>query len=257
VRIALADAIVERVVRVGAGASAFLAELRVLGPDRLAAEPWEAHWDGWWSAARAVLADEMGRTCCVRDTPACATLAKLAGEPSYLVRRSAYRALAALDPPGLRARCLLWLGSEDVGVRKRAAEACCWVEPDDPTAEVDDEAYGRASTDPEKRVREAAERCLEERRERMSARAYLERVLAVATSETPTLLEAWPYGEALKRLGDDETMYRLWDLEPGAYLPPNVRHWRQRIHEAVEKRWRDAQGKWPKDWAPREMPEAG
>jgi len=230
----------------------FFDDLRRISEDVIAKTRWDESWAAWTPHTRADLAAELGRCTGLGPdswTAARRLLVALVGDGTYEVRRSTYRSLATLSQGSLRAMCaaLMATGSH-VSLRKRGAEACCWIEPDPPTDIGRTTYYRRAATDPERDVREAAERCLKERRDRELARQYVARVCAVQSMSNKDVLAAWPHGEALGVLGDDETMRELRETGTSDYLPPHIRHWRERLHKAVEDRWKKVQRDWPKPW---------
>lgn len=251
------DALVERIRLWETHSSADTELFRLLGrwdPDSLALQPWELLWDDWLPDARVALADALGEVD-LRDPAtherSMRHLLALTRDGQYAVRRSSYRALARRHEATLLAFCRSSAyfdpsgGADPPGLdlRRRGAEACSWLPPAD-----FQEAYERFATDPERPVRETAERVLSERRERLDAEHCLSHVLGVSGGSTHEMLSAWRYGRALIQTGDDACVRAIRDHTSSHPLPPNVRNWLGEIEEGIEERWRKVTQKWPEPW---------
>lgn len=92
----------------------------------------------------------------------------------------------------------------------------------------------RLSTDPERTVREAAERTRDEHRVRIDSGRYLSAVLSVGSGSTDEILNAWRFGNALTQTGDDACIRAIQKHLGSNQLRPNVRHWLRQILEGIE-----------------------
>lgn len=201
----------------------------------------------WLPQARVDLADTLGGLGPLSE-PGQANarfelLARLAGDGIYAVRRAAYRAAVACDADrfiGLALSWARWRGPGRQGPRRYAAECAGWLPP-----VVEAEHLAQLSWDQEPAVREAYERSLAERRDRLAAGEFEERVLGVR--EPSDVIRNWRHGVGLSRVGDDSTTRRL-EERLGDGLPPSVRFWLERIRKAVERRWGGVTRKWPEPW---------
>jgi len=223
--------------------------LRYLDSTRLAMERWDRCWADWHPEAMVALADELGEAC--SDAPqseadAIRLLVPLMGEGIYAVRRAAYRAMSKVSSEALDSHCVEWSkGSTDD--RCRAAEAAGWSS-EEGEERNDTAVIARLKVDPEPSVREAATRALSERRDRLWADEYVAKVLAVRGTGNDDVLEAYRYGQALVRLGDDEHERRLKDHLASVDLPPHVQHWLSRLVDQIKKRWQNVTQEWPEPW---------
>jgi len=62
------------------------------------------------------------------------------------------------------------------------------------------------------------------------------------------ILQAWRYGEALARIGDDSCLRVLRRHLIEEALPPNVRFWVEQIAEKMKDNWLKETQKWPESW---------
>jgi len=226
--------------------------LRLL-PDRLVTEMTDRAWANWRPEARVALADALGEAAYSQPEAtdrAVRTLQSLARDAHYAVRRAAYRGMACLSPQTLQALCEPGSKAPHRDVRQRAAEACVWLSDASEQHDLFLRVFRALKADTEPSVREVATRAREERRERLWARAYVDCVRAVAGARTDNadVLQAWAYGEALTRVGDDTTIRELRRHSADSHLPPHVRHWLRYIAKNVRKRWDDVTKKWPDPW---------
>jgi len=219
-------------------------------PDRLVAELGDNVWTAWRSEARVALADALGETLLVASTMESRIvhlLQALTRDAQYAVRRAAYRALGHVSRKTLHVLCEVGAQAARGDVRQRAAEGCIWLGDDDLSGEVTRRTLNVLSTDREPSVRDTATRVRVERRERLWAAGYLDKVCDV-DGVGVDVLDVWAYGQALMRVGDDVTLRRLEHRIKDAQLPPHVRHWLGRIHKAVCQRWDKVTADWPEPW---------
>jgi hypothetical protein len=201
---------------------------------------------------RAVLAEALARHPSSDDLDRrMSLLLVLMGDGQYGVRRAAFKAMARLNPEGLRSVCTAWALLTEANVppaerpyaidmRRRAAEAAAWLEPIPTEGPIVDLAW-----DSEPEVRATFARCRRERREREWAREYLSNVLAAR--DDASLVMAWKYGRALERVGDDEVLERLEERRRQT-LPPGVHHWLGRLIKGLRARWDEVARGWPEPW---------
>jgi hypothetical protein len=223
--------------------------LRNLDPERLMAESWDRLWGNWLPDAQVALADELAQA--VVDDPLAVShgvslLIVLSGEGTYAVRRAAYRAMSRINQKALDDHCIE-LAKQSVDERRRAAEASGWSqEHGDEKSEKS--VLAALLVDSERSVREAARRCVRERRTRLWADGYLEKVLAVRGRSNEEVLATYCYGQSLIQTGDEDHQRRLEQHLATPDLPPHVRHWLRRIVDGIEKQWRKVTEKWPEPW---------
>ena len=223
-------------------------------PESLASYTWSRHWDAWLPDARVALADVLGEI----DSPGQETrdqaveqLLALTKDGRYAVRRSAFRSLSRISPESLQALCELSQYSDQqsnteqppTDLRRRGAEACAWL-----TDSEFRRSFDCFTTDPERSVRETANRMSAERRKRDAAKECLSAVLGVIDGKTEEVLSAWKFGQALGHIGDDACIRAIREHVGSRHLPRNVRHWLERIEERIEEGWRKATQKWPEPW---------
>src|SRR5205814_223661 len=107
----------------------------------------------------------------------------------YGVRRTAFRVLALRFAEALRQLCVEWRDARSCTARERAAEGFAWLGA---TPEIDPERnLGLLQGDPDPRVRIAADRSLRQRRQRVWAADYLDRVTAVSSTRNDDILGVW------------------------------------------------------------------
>ena len=224
-------------------------------PDDFAGEAWYTTWQTWFPNARTALGDTLGNLGPLGTLSAASTmqqlyqLTHLTWDGQYAVRRAAYRGLLNCTPSLLLEWCRLWSKSDNRLLRLRAAEACAWL----PQEKLFQGFFNAFECDPEPEVRQTAARCRLERRKRLWARHYLQRVKQVADDgmqSNADVLSAWPSAEALTRVGDDTTLETLQTLLESRTLPPHLSHWYQSLQEKTREGWEKALKKWPQ---PREQ----
>ncbi len=250
----LVVALIERVRQRQTRAGAELDLIRLtahLIPEDLALEPWDRSWQDWLPEARAALADALGtlhEMSHAADIQRVRLLQALMSDGHYLVRRAAYRGLQRCAAHILYQWCWTWALSDERALRVRAAEACAWLVPEGEQGNTYVTLFHLLAADPEPEVRRAAMRIRQERRKRLWAQAYLTHVMQVmqgGTLSNADVLAAWPYAEALKRVGDDTTLQTVRTALGTHDLPPHIRHWYQLILKETGEGWEKAMKKWP------------
>lgn len=248
----IADALVDRIksrMTRGVAELALFGALGRLDPERLVGEPWDRFWINWLPDAQVAFADELGEASLKEPRSvdrAVSLLITLIGEGAYAVRRAAYHTMSLISSDALNTWCLRWANGS-VDERRRAAEASGWSHE----RESDQQQTGVLAAllvDPEPSVREAANRAARERRNRLWADAYLDRVLAVRGNSNDEVLRNYCYGQALVAVGDDNHQRRLIEHLASPGLPPHVRHWLQQLIKGIEKQWEEITQKWPEPW---------
>jgi HEAT repeats len=250
----LAVALIQRVGQRQTRAGAELDLIRMtahLIPEDLALEPWDRSWQDWLADARAALADALGtlhEISGAADTQRVRLLQMLMSDGHYVVRRAAYRGLQQCAAHLLQQWCWTWALSDERSLRLRAAEACAWLSPEGEQGRSYVTLFHVLATDPEPEVRQAALRTRQERRKRLWAQAYLTHIMQAIQASTISnaeVLAAWPYIEALKRVGDDTTIRTVRNALGNHELPPHIRHWYQLILKETSEGWEKAMKKWP------------
>ncbi len=250
----LVDALLQRVRQRQTRTGAELELIRMtahLIPEDFALEPWDHFWLDWLPDARAALADALGtlhEISGAADTQRVRLLQMLTSDGQYLVRRAAYRGLQRCAAPILQQWCWTWALSDERTLRMRAAEACAWLLPEGEQGNTYATLSRVLGTDSEPGVRQAVMRTRQERRKRLWAQAYLTRVMEAMQASSISnadVLAAWPYAEALKRVGDDTTIRTLRTTLGTNELLPNIRHWYQLILKETGEGWEKAIKKWP------------
>ena len=221
-----------------------------LAPDRLAREGWNGEWNDWRFEARAALAEALRDANFSPDgrEQAVTTLTQLMSDGVYGVRRAAYRGILRLAPATLLATCAAWRAGDDVLLRERAAEAIGWLEPDAALHANIMAVQDLLLSDPEPTVRETALRALRDRRERQWAQECVARVRNASGGGQTAILRAWPYGQALRQIGDDDSLRTLTVGLDDENVPLHVRHWWEQLIKGIEERWQKVTEKWPDPW---------
>jgi hypothetical protein len=220
-------------------------------PEDLALEPWDHAWQDWLPDARAAIADALGALHRISDAAHAQRvklLQMLMSDGHYQVRRAAYRGLHRCATPILQQWCWTWTWSDERSLRLYAAEACAWLLPEGEQESIYTILFDLLATDPEPEVRQAALRTQQERRKRLWAQEYLTHVMQAIQSTTISntqVLDAWPYAEALKHVGDDTTLQTLRDAVENYELPPHIRHWCKLLLKETHEGWEKAMKKWP------------
>jgi hypothetical protein len=218
-----------------------------LVPNRLVREDWEALWSDWMPESRSALAEALRNSDGLDlegNERAVGLLLSLLRDGQYAVRRAAYMGLARRSPRSLYAFCRSATPSTEAELRKRAAEATAFLQNDAEFEDIED----ALQTDSERAVRQAAQRARLDRQRSLWASQYLERARKVQTDDNSELLAAWPYGQALRNIGDDSVMASLREMLNQAGRPPNVRYWLLSLIKEIERNWRKVTESWPDPW---------
>ncbi|NQV24550.1 MAG: hypothetical protein HQ518_09300 [Rhodopirellula sp.] len=245
------DALVGRIYRrfsTGTVETVLFDSLASISSQRLVDEEWDRQWADWLPDGRVAFCNALADTQLSERSlgRAITLLTQLALDGIYAVRRAAFRAMASLDAQAFIDTCSIWAQSSMVRLRKRAAEAIAWF-PMRASAPANVDDWG-LSFDFERSVREIAANSGSERWERHWADEYLKIVLEVKQPTNEQLLNAYRYGRALTKLGDDATIRRLRQHVTDSPLSTNVCHWILRLIKATEDRWNKVSRNWPKPW---------
>ncbi len=73
-------------------------------------------------------------------------------------------------------------------------------------------------------------------------------ILEVKGSNNDEILIAWPYGKALERLGDDQSIKELLKHIHSPELLQNTKFWLIQIIHELEKNWQKTTREWPQPW---------
>ncbi len=103
--------------------------------------------------------------------------------------------------------------------------------------------------DPEPSVREIWKGVLSARRERRWAEEYVGSILAAAAGDNQSILKSYRYGQALSKIGDDESARRIEAILSTQTLRPNARHWLTKVLGEIKKNWKKVTNKWPEPWS--------
>jgi len=188
-------------------------------------------WKDWQNSRVSVLARAMGESLQVQDQDQALIaewLLDLVEHPAYSVRRAAYRALVRLAPDRLAAEQRRWTRSRLASRRTRAAEAASWVIMPD---------WSKLEFDPESDIREAVRVSRQDHLHRTWAKQYVGKLAEVDPASNEAILAAWPYAEALKKIGDEDAAEQITDLLEKR--PLNMKMWLRQIREAIDKRVED------------------
>jgi hypothetical protein len=237
-------------------ASPFLLDsLADIAPDTLVRPDWAERWSEWLPEGRARFADALGRLAQdeMREGQVVPLLLQLGTDPAYGVRRSAFRTLGLVRRGAVlafHAEALAKL--ENPSFRVRAAESIGWIPTDrDDLFEMLGNTRDGLASDVDHRVRTTLKRALKSRMERHTTALALERVRSVRGADGAIdVLSAWPFGEALAQLGDDDTHRSLRDYLAATELPRHVRTWIRRLLKAMDDSWRKRVKEQPESWIP-------
>jgi hypothetical protein len=248
------EALIQRIrerQRGTSGETQVFADAVALIPNRLAREHWESIWEDWLPDVRVAFANALAEGVYADSGSrerVIDLLQTLAGDASYAARRAAYRGMALLTPPKLRVLCQIGAQASSAKLRERAAEASVWLEAVDSQDDLFTRVYGVLREDAEPVIREAAQRAQGERRDRLWAAKYMQRVLAVTGASNREMLATWRYGRALAQVGDDTVSREIRQHSTQSSLPSHVRLWLRRIAKAIDERWQKVMREWPQPW---------
>ncbi|MEX1027685.1 MAG: hypothetical protein WD049_06730 [Candidatus Paceibacterota bacterium] len=163
-----------------------------------------------------------------------AVLDAMSGDGAVPVRRAANLALTKSDA---NAFIDLWrnrANDASLLMRLRAAESVEFL-PTEIVFGGTDHDLRQLTEDGFRQVRSATGDAILHADRRYRGQVCLERVTAVRTQSQDELTNAFPYGEALKKLGNNETISALRGNLAGNELPPNAHAWIRQIIKAIEK----------------------
>lgn len=249
----LADAAISRVIRDESEVRSdapLLAELAELAPRRVLTEAWPDVWHRWMPQSRCVLAESLPEA--VEHVPdlhgrAVDLLKLLIQDGVFAVRRSAARSLSRVREVTLSEWCDEAQRSGSIHLRRLAIEAAVWL-PADSDKTFDNAVIRTGLVDPERTVRDAAERAGRDMRRRVWARALLAEMESGAREDERHVQKKYRVSKALARVGDDEDLRTLATLFRDPTYPPNVAYWFERTREEMEKQWKKTTGEWPEPW---------
>jgi hypothetical protein len=224
--------------------------LRLVSPPQLLALVKARDWQNWMPVAKSRLCemvDEIASECLEHRNEGIALLHDFIRDPSYQVRRSAYRGLSKISPEQLRDLAVSWSRTGDVELRKRASESVAWLPRDQyPDQKILDIGLG---WDEEPSVRDAFKGTIERRRRLQLSRQYL-KTLFHGCLEPNGVLNTYRYARALEQIGDDETASKIDDfLESRCPMLPNVGHYLEKTVKAIRRNWKKETEKWPEPWS--------
>jgi hypothetical protein len=246
------DALVQRIYRMETHAFSeprLFEYLAALAPNRLLREDWHGAWDDWSPQARSALAQALrglryGKHD--RKERAIFFLLSLVLDSDYSVRRAALRGMAAVDPLMLYAACSSWIRSDDLDLKKRAAEAYAWITPGELGKQAN-EIHSLAISDPEPDVRRIAKQTWSDIMNAKRTRQYLRRLRKVQP-DSKSIFQVWCYGNALTHIGNDTTVEALKNLSYRDKLPIHLARWFEILAEDTEKHWKSVMDKRNEPW---------
>jgi len=225
-----------------------------LAPGEFVTTEWEKYWADWMPPVRAALAEAI--TVAYPRLPhelrqrVFDLLESLLSDSTYQVRRSAGRTYSGLDCGRFCQLADKWSDSGSSELRRRAAEMAQWMPVDDDLA-LDNRVMRELMHDPEPSVRTVARQSLEAFRNRASWKLYVDRIAQERSIDgNAWIAKAYPYGQALAKIGDDDTVRAIRNISAERDIPFNVQNWLDSVGEAIESNWRDVTRKWPDPWLP-------
>lgn len=167
-------------------------------------------------------------------------------DPSFQVRRAAYRGFARLAPEAFALYLNVLSTNEDPELISRAAEGIRWL----PSNNFDNDFIDRSglASHPLPEIRDIAKNAITERRNREWCDLYANE-LEVAVKENRLDAREFRLGLALEMIGDDETIKRLRKLSSDRFVKPRIRFWLLGILKAVEKQWKKTLGQSAQPWS--------
>jgi hypothetical protein len=251
----LADALVGRIRREESPHTSnarLLDYLEKIAPQRVLSEPWEEIWQDWMPASRETLAWRLGDVVPSDEKGVevrRAWLRLLVCDGSFRVRRAAGRVFAKVDEDVLRDWCDDAASSGLSELRAFAAEASSWL-PIDDASTLDNGLLRDAAKDPERRVRDAAERGRMALKRRTWAAELWAEMIKPRTDPNDWVLSSYATGVAFAKIGDDVDLVHVEQASEDPRLPPNVRFWLSRVAENLERQWKKTTERWPEPWKP-------
>ncbi|WP_417735237.1 hypothetical protein [Rosistilla oblonga] len=167
-------------------------------------------------------------------------------DPSFQVRRAAYRQFARLNPGAFALYLEVLSTSTEPELLSRAAEGIRWL----PSNQFDDDFIRGAGLDshPLPEIREIAKDAIIERRNREWCDHYIGEIEA-AVRDNRLAAREFRLGLAIETIGDDETLERLGLMMTESVVKPRIRFWLKGLRKAVEKQWKKTLGQSAKPWS--------
>jgi hypothetical protein len=206
-------------------------------------------WIDWLEPGRISLAESFVTSSMCdssQATMAVASYASFINDPSFQVRRIAYRGFARLNPNEFAIHLRILSSNEDPELISRAAEAVRWL----PSSIFDNDSiddFGLA-THPLPEIREIAKDAIIDRRNRDWCVKYTDEIVS-AVKNSRLAAREFRLGLALEMIGDDETITRLRTLASDRTITPRIRFWLIRTLKAVEKQWKKTLGESAQPWS--------
>ena len=206
-------------------------------------------WTDWLEPGRIALAENL-RICSnvgiVNSKILVTTCAAFINDPSFQVRRMAYRLFARIKPDEFVVFLRVLASNEDPELISRAAEGIRWL----PSSQFDDEFIHSfaLATHRLPEIREIAKDATRERRDREWGDFYTNAIES-AVLENRLAASEFRQGTALEMIGDDETIERLRALSNNPCVKPRIRFWLTATRKAVEKQWKKTLGQSAQPWS--------
>lgn len=223
--------------------------LGVVSPELLVNIVLSRGWCDWLEPGRLALAENVtlsGSDESVASKTACDACAAFINDPSFQVRRVAYRQFARLNPGAYAFYLEVLSTSTDPELLSRAAEGIRWL----PSNQFDDDFIRRSllATHPLPEIREIARDAIIERRNREWCDHYTDEIEA-AVKDNRLAAREFRLGLAVETIGDDKTLKRLSKLVSESAVKPRIRFWLKGLLKAVEKQWKKTLGQSAKPWS--------
>jgi hypothetical protein len=207
----------------------------------------------WMPDAKVALANSIRRVNWADEQKGnCLTLLEyLTEDENYSVRRAAYRSVASISQDYLYKLFSSYSESPILILNLRASEAYGWISniTDENGNDVCKLLKTKFALNIDRRIRETAKRSWKERKHREWTKDYLEKVLSIDGKDNQQILQAWKYGDALTRTGDDETLEALSKYLQSEPLLPNMEFLLyDQIYKPLEQNWKKVTNKWPQPW---------
>lgn len=216
-----------------------------IAPERLIQEGEKAKWKPLLLEGRVAFCEAISAAAQrLPEVSARASIALLTFvfDSAFAVRRSVFRAIARIDPEFLLSICRQWSQAAEIDFRKLVPEAIEWI-PDHILSDSELEKW-ELSSDPEPKVRRAADGLLDRRYRHKWADAYLQRLISTSESDSGISPVAYRYGRALVQFGDDETCRKLRQYTSSNILPANIDYWLSKLEKDIAGEWKRATEKW-------------
>lgn len=223
--------------------------LGIISPDSIVKIVLSGAWCHWLEPGRLALVENARLSRGVEPVNSKAArdvYAAFIRDPSFQVRRVAYRQFARLHAEAFALHLQVLSTSTEPDLLSRAAEGIRWL----PSGRFDDD-FIRGSgleTHPLPEIREIARNAILERRNREWCDGYTNEI-EMSVRDNRLAAREFRVGLAIETIGDDETLKRLRKLmsEPG--VKPRIRFWLKGLIKAVDKQWKKTLGQSAKPWS--------